>query len=503
MKIDWKLKGFNLLKFICNKSLVLHPETCSEMLLMKHDSDLNLKNWITSNGTTEIESSLGAWLDANLQDIQVPYAGNDTLDGLGNIVHHPGKVYPGEGLSIALNGDSEDIPGELKINTAASDKLGGIKIGYEATGSNVPVQLDEKGKAYVTITGGGSNDSIIYRWDENNLTHIPTTLNPSAYIVNEGADNFSNINIATYITTIKNLFKTTADPKRLYPIRTDVLGHLYAFVPWTDTTYNVYTNTGSGLVPYNKNSTINTTAFLRKDGTWVVPSYNNLLNKPTNYVGNTAGFVPAAPSTGSTTKYLRADGSWAVPPDTNTTYDGDGFTVFLDLDNGIFSDPHQYTMIANNDTEISTFLTINPFVQFNKVNYIVPKLSDDSNIAKEIEAIFSEIGKLPDDTSCRFVYSFEDKATITATIDDNSASQFITLYAKEKVSLSAYGSDMTVDDDNPTITDVTKIQVVINIAGTTKTHYDLIFDVKVIEGKIYLALICEKQDVITNTHKAQ
>ena len=149
MKIDWKLKGFNLLKFVCNKSLVLHPETCSNMVLMDHDSDLNLKNWITGGSSSvNIESSLGAWLIQNYSSLTVPYAGNDTLDTLGNIVHHAGVVYPGEGLSIALNGDSEDIPGELKVNVATSDKFGGIKLGYTAAGSNVPVQVDAEGKAF-------------------------------------------------------------------------------------------------------------------------------------------------------------------------------------------------------------------------------------------------------------------------------------------------------------------------------------------------------------------
>ena len=316
MKIDWKLKGFNLLKFVCNKSLVLHPETCSNMVLMDHDSDLNLKNWITGGSSSvNIESSLGAWLIQNYSSLTVPYAGNDTLDTLGNIVHHAGVVYPGEGLSIALNDDA-DIPGELKINAATSDKFGGIKLGYTAADSNVPVQVDAEGRAFVTVTGG-SADCIIYRWDENNPTHITPSpaINPSAYIVNEGADNFASINIADYITTIKNLFNTSVNQNRIYPIRTDVLGHLYTFVPWTDTTYNIYNGGTNGLVP-NAPTSGTTVKFLRADGNWVTPSYNDLTNKPSTYTGNTAGFVPAAPATGANIKYLRGDGQWVTPPDT-------------------------------------------------------------------------------------------------------------------------------------------------------------------------------------------
>ena len=67
-------------------------------------------------------------------------------------------------------------------------------------------------------------------------------------------------------------------------------------------------------------TTINTTAFLRKDGSWQIPAYNNLQNKPVAFQNDTTyghGFV-SKPTAGNTGKFLRGDGTWQTP--TNTTY---------------------------------------------------------------------------------------------------------------------------------------------------------------------------------------
>lgn len=89
-----------------------------------------------------------------------------------------------------------------------------------------------------------------------------------------------------------------------------------------NTTYSVFVKSGSGaaagLVP-KPPTTEGTTKYLREDGTWVVPpntTYSAMTGATASAAGK-AGLVPA-PAAGKQASYLRGDGTWAVP--TNTTY---------------------------------------------------------------------------------------------------------------------------------------------------------------------------------------
>lgn len=132
----------------------------------------------------------------------------------------------------------------------------------------------------------------------------------------------------------------------------------------TNTTYGVVTATTDGLAP--RFVTVDTTKYLRADGTWQVPPDTNTwvansaandgfvlkgtgnANKvwKTDASGNPGwrddadtdttyavftrtvnGLVPA-PGGATSTRYLREDGTWVIPTDTNTTYTaGDGITL--------------------------------------------------------------------------------------------------------------------------------------------------------------------------------
>lgn len=65
MKIDWKLKGNNLLRFGCGKDVTVHPETCSKMVLMNCNEDKSLYDWITNDGESTLGTSLSNWLVSN------------------------------------------------------------------------------------------------------------------------------------------------------------------------------------------------------------------------------------------------------------------------------------------------------------------------------------------------------------------------------------------------------------------------------------------------------
>lgn len=415
MKIDWKLKGGNLLKFGCGKDVTVHPETCSDVVLMGHNGSQSLTDWITKDQTNP---SLGSSLTDWITNIFIKTVDDETQFII-NANYTPTADWSESGFLLGTLNETTQIwlpygsassygvfkvdeglqatNGVLTLKAATINTYGGIKLfdtGETLPEGGVPVQLSN-GKAYIDLSGGVQSDCVIYRWDEYNPTHATTTpaINPSAYIVNENADNFSSINIYNYINTIKNLFNTSVNEYRIYPVRTDAAGHLYTFVPWTDTTYNVYNNTstiGAGLVPYSSDSSINSTAFLGKDGTWKIPSYSNLQNKPTAYAGSASGFVPQAPGTGLTTKYLRADGSWVTPPD--TTYE----PASKDNPNGLLS---VYDQIVNaaGCTVVTTAATptiIAPvrYEEDNKIHGIVlDDLMEDTNFLKALAGALAPI----------------------------------------------------------------------------------------------------------------
>lgn len=342
MKIDWKLKGSNLLKFCCNKSSTVHPETCSDAVMIEHDSSQSLKDWITNNGTTPIGTSLSDWITQSFlktegDDIKFVVESTytpaediwDTTNSfrIGTIntdyaVRIPYGNLNTYGVFKLGNGLTVTNDGVLSIGAATNNYCGGIKLGYTPSPNTqcVPVQLDSNYRAYVDLSTSAS-ESVIYKWNANIAEHTTTTpvINPSAYIVNEGDDDFASIDIYNYKNVIEDLFANPVNKFKIYPIRTDIKGHLYTFVPWENTSYDVYDNTKNGLVPYDSRPSLNTTGFLAKDGTWKVPSYRYLLDTPTVFSSTSSGLVPAAAGQYDTGKFLKGDGTWDTPQD--TTYD--------------------------------------------------------------------------------------------------------------------------------------------------------------------------------------
>lgn len=80
-------------------------------------------------------------------------------------------------------------PSEFSLKAASADSLGGIKIGYTATGKNYPVQLDANSKAYVNIP-----------WVDN-TENVETITN---YLKNNGVIDFSTQDNAFTATSFKS-----------------------------------------------------------------------------------------------------------------------------------------------------------------------------------------------------------------------------------------------------------------------------------------------------------
>lgn len=307
MKIDWKLKGSNLLRFSCGKDTIVHPETCSGMVLMRHNTNKSLADWITSDSTLETKGSLIEWLTAYYA-ATVNVAQNDTQDPL---THHAGIVYPSEGLHII------DDAGGLAITAASNSTFGGIKLGYTDTSSTRGVQVDTEGNAYVDVNGISAN-SYLQNWNGGDLSY-------SARIYT-ATDAFDNLNLNDNYGIFADYFTSNIPTaSRIYPVRADRLGRLYAFVNWSQTPISIFagkpSGTDSGYVPTASGvgSSDKANKYLNASGEWASVSYNSLRDRPTALgSSSTTGYLVPS-STGESNKFLNGNGSWAVPYRTATS----------------------------------------------------------------------------------------------------------------------------------------------------------------------------------------
>lgn len=319
MKLDWKLKGGNLLKFNCNKESIVHPETCTKMVQMDHDSNKSLYDWITNNDTTDLKSCLGDWIDTSIIEvIYTPtYQSLDDSNSMlfGTINNTPVRIpfgtrsdasTPSFGVFKAGNGFSVDN-GILNVGVATSDVIGGIKTGYPSSGLNKAVELEPKTQqAYVNLSGISVNSTIKswYRTTEFSSENLPKTYHVQTH------DKWANYKVEGSFNTLFNNVNPTESSK-IYPICQDIEGKMFTFVPWSDTTYGLFNDTRSGIVPNTSGVKNKSTKFLNAAGNWVAVPYSSLTGLPTVFTTSDNGFVPK--SGNNTTKYLRGDGQWAMP----------------------------------------------------------------------------------------------------------------------------------------------------------------------------------------------
>lgn len=80
------------------------------------------------------------------------------------------KLY--EGGNIVVGGGSGS-GSDYTLPVATATTLGGIKVGYNANGRNIPVQLNSNNQAYVTV----SKDAIVITSDDIDLSPIQTQIN--------------------------------------------------------------------------------------------------------------------------------------------------------------------------------------------------------------------------------------------------------------------------------------------------------------------------------------
>lgn len=331
MKLDWKLKGGNLLKFNCNKESIVHPETCTKMVQMDHDSNKSLYDWITNNDTTDLKSCLGDWIDTSI--IEVIYTptyqslddSNSMLFGTINNTQvripfgtRSDASTPLFGVFKAGNGFSV-TNGILNLNIATDNAIGGIKTGYVSSGLNKAVELDQQTQqAFVNLSGISVNSTIKswYKTTEFSSENLPKTYHVQTH------DKWINYQVEGSFNTLFNNVNPT-ESNRIYPICQDTEGKMFTFVPWSDTTYGLFNDTRSGIVPYTSGVTNKSTKFLNAAGNWASVPYSSLTGTPNvlssqSHASNTNYLVKGSGYSTTPTKYLKEDGTWSVP--TDTTY---------------------------------------------------------------------------------------------------------------------------------------------------------------------------------------
>lgn len=268
-------------------------------------------------------------------------------------------------------------PSTFTPPTSSATVLGGIKVGYTASGKNYKVQLDSSGNAYVNVP-----------WTDNNTTYTnmgaasasaagkaglvpaPAAGAQAKYLRGDGTwqtppnTTYSNMGGATSSaagsaglvpapaagkqtsflrgdgtwvvptnTTYAKANTTTlglvmigySENGKNYPVELDSSGKMYVNVPWTDTntTYGVVGANGSTGLVKNGSTVTSASGYTACPIVGGIPYYKDTNTTYANMKAATAseagaaGLVPA-PAAGKQTSFLRGDGTWVVP--TNTTY---------------------------------------------------------------------------------------------------------------------------------------------------------------------------------------
>lgn len=231
--------------------------------------------------------SFNAWEDVNSGTggvSEIPAASEFTRGGVTiDAARQPIYTYGTDTLGLVYDsslGTSLDLDGScyLKVNSATTNSIGGIKIGYTSVGNTYPVQLNSKSQAYVTVPAatdaalgviklaaaprtttitteqGGTTSNRYYGVEVDAygkaFVNVPWTT-PRATPVGIGG-----IKLNSAIVTNSNVTPTTIQPgsvinypqARLYAVETTLDGTAFVCVPWTDTPVSKATTNAYGGV---------------------------------------------------------------------------------------------------------------------------------------------------------------------------------------------------------------------------------------------------------------
>ena len=188
--------------------------------------------------TEEVTQEIVGQVQALIPDYTDPQAGKYTLPpasstDLGGIkigFQASGKNYP---VSLDANNKAYVYvpwdPGSYTLPLAQDGVRGGIQIGFQASGKNYPVALDgEKAYVYVPWTADGGNAATVNGHSVN--TDVPAGAVFTDHIYGAG----TGLSLANDGTFSVRLAYTTSGKN--YKVQADGSGNLYVNVPWENTT---------------------------------------------------------------------------------------------------------------------------------------------------------------------------------------------------------------------------------------------------------------------------
>ena len=194
--------------------------------------------------TEEVTQEIVGQVQALIPDYTDPQAGKYTLPpasstDLGGIkigFQASGKNYP-----VALDANNKAYvyvpwdPGSYTLPLAQDGVRGGIQIGFQASGKNYPVALDgEKAYVYVPWTADGGNAATVNGHSVN--TDVPAGAVFTDHIYGAG----TGLSLANDGTFSVRLAYTTSGKN--YKVQADASGNLFVNVPWEDTWRGIQDN---------------------------------------------------------------------------------------------------------------------------------------------------------------------------------------------------------------------------------------------------------------------
>ena len=445
------------------------------------DSDGNATaTWVSTLDTTKKlkDDALITTFDAD--NIRFGDTGNitieDAINGLSNInwsvtksVSNPGLLFTSPGgttYAYEISGSgattvSSDAEGNITINTpalavATSNTLGGIKIGYAASGKNYPVQLNSNNQAFVNVP-----------WTDNN-TNTAHSHTAGAGLSVSGSGGISGTTTYSLKTATSSEIGGIAigadDSNGMRGVKLNNSNQAYVNVP----VYSVRPSSPNFNISVNgTNVPIGHGAAAEKG---VVTTLDTSANLPTSaavktYVDNQAHIklekydsFSDLPKTGVVgTIYLVPD----AHSDSNDAYDEYIWNTTLTTPT--------YEKIGNTDVELTNLPYVNAFISdFNSDSITVfGTKGDGTKVSFNIPAAtVSRIGLMSaTDKSKLDGLSVHSVALTTAnnkvTLTDNGADKgHVTFASGDNINVSTSGTTVTIAADLSKCVDISSYQTI-------------------------------------------
>lgn len=289
-KIDKQLTGSNFCGLDCtDKQKIIHPETCVNNIVLSNESSRTLDDWVSYYSTEEPPSEhmsfsntngLLEWLQYNYptNSANIPIASTSTLGGVIiddtylNINTSTGLL----GIKLSSLKEGLDIP---TLDIASFSNEGTIKLGNATT---ISAQFSTSSITETISPIPTLSDNTAYsfpvRIDVNDRAGITI---PTKLFAQQQVDwNQTTSTAPDYIKNKPELadVATTGDYDDLLnkpEINTYTAGDNISISSSNEISanYNIFSQSNNGLVPAPTSS--DTNKYLKGDGTWYDPRYNN------------------------------------------------------------------------------------------------------------------------------------------------------------------------------------------------------------------------------------